>query len=260
LTTPRTVKLSADDEAKETELFDYYGVNGETYSEKHRDLITKCHKAMRLTIVIDTPENPAVHPYPNITIRRCSLRQTITVPHKDRKTGAILWTEQVNVCVNNPPHFTVLPDLKICNTCLEKFYGLAKRMQAANPITHTRSNEPPPKKLEQKQEPPILAPLPPVIVETKPTPPAPKREIQTLKIYHPIANWKPIIRSDGAKVCPYDGIYVYKGYCKKCKQDENAKWSQCALFHQNYQRQRNTLKTDSFLTQSVVEDEGDSLE
>jgi hypothetical protein len=210
----RSVRLTADEETKETEVFNFYGVRGKTYSEQYRDFIVKIHKAMRLTAVIDAPDNPAVHPTPNITVRRCPLRKTITITHKDKKTGATLWTEKQNVCVNNPPQKTVIDDLAICEVCLEKFYGNTKRILAANP------NYVPIKSIEQSQdvpepkevevfEKPITASIPKQV--TTPIPPTPEP-----------SNWEPVQgyekqlglgRADGSFYCPFKDCFIHKADC-----------------------------------------------
>lgn len=199
--TPRTVKLSTEEESKESELFAFYGVQGETYSEQYRDFLTKSHKAMRLAIVVETPDNPAVHPIPNFTNLRCPLRRTITVSHKDQKTGATLWTEKKLVCVNNPPQKTVLDDMAICEVCLEKFYGLAKRVKAANPDSVPIAKP----KEEQKQEQPVIQPI---------NIPAATRQL--FRAHY-----------DQGKHCPFDGRRIVQGTCYNCSNQNPRLWAEC---------------------------------
>ncbi|MGE5533372.1 MAG: hypothetical protein ACM3UN_03375 [Bacillota bacterium] len=216
--TPRTVKLSSDDEAKESELFTYYNVQGETYSEQYRDFLSKSYKAMRLTVVIDNPSNPAVHPAPNLTVMRCSLRKTITINHKDPKTGAFRWAEKVNVCVNNPPHFTVIPDPALCEVCLEKFYGQAKRIKAANPdsIPTAKTKE------ETKQEQPA-----PQLIDI----PAATRQL--FRAHY-----------DQGKHCPFDGKRIIQGTCYNCNNQNPKLWAECrALVKDLLTPQQQTVKT-----------------
>ncbi|MCL5949586.1 MAG: hypothetical protein M1490_03820, partial [Candidatus Bathyarchaeota archaeon] len=199
--TAKSVRLTPNDENKESEIFAFYGVQGETYSEQYRDFLSKLHRAMRLNVVIETPDNPAMHPIENFTNLRCPMRKRVNVPHKDNKTGALLWTEEKIYCVDNPPRATQLLGMEVCEVCIAKFYGygLAKKLRAANP-----DNIPTPKANSEREEPTPIREEQQITVTT----PAPKPQ-PTAKTYTPIKNWIPIQRSDGAKVCPFGGAFVY---------------------------------------------------
>lgn len=232
----RSVRLTADEETKETEIFNFYGVHGETYSEQYRDFIVKIHKAMRLTVIIDAPDNPAVHPAPNITVRRCPLRKTITITHKDKRTGA-LWTEKQNVCVNNPPQKTVIDDLAICEVCLEKFYGNTKRILAANPnyvpIKSTEQDMTEPTEVEVYEK-PIAVPMP-------------KPATTQISTASEPSNWKPVQgyekqlglgRADGSFYCPYKDRFIHKHECTDpqfgCKTVFRERYNACVKLTQEH--------------------------
>ena len=200
--TARSIRLSADDETKESEIFAFYGVQGETYSEQYRDFIVKIHKAMRLDVVIETPDNPAVHPAPNITVMRCPLRKTLTVAHKDKKTGAILWSEKKLICVNNPPQKTFLDGSEICEVCLAKFYGLAKKLRAANPDSLSA-----PKQKSQQEETPITQPI---------DIPAATRQLF-------------LAHYDGKKHCPFSGDRILSQTCYVCSTQNSKRWNECRV-------------------------------
>lgn len=197
----RSVRLSANEAAKEAELFSYFGVKGDTYNEQYRDFLAKNYNAMRLEHVIETPDNPTVRPAPNINNFRCPLRKIIYEPHRDNKTGAILWYEQKILCVNNPPRATEIADLAICDVCLTKFYGNANRMLAA---IHDKDSTP---KTEQKEDTPIQE-LP------KSTIPESTRDI-FLSHY------------DHGKHCPFTGKRILKFTCGECSTLKPKRWAAC---------------------------------
>jgi hypothetical protein len=201
--TTKSVKLSTDEETKETEVFSFYGVQGETYSEQYRDFLSKIHKATRLTIAIEAPENPSVHPipnFPNFSNFRCPLRRTITVNHKDPKTGTTLWSEKKIICVNNPPQKTFVDDIAICEVCLEKFYGNTKRILAANPNTQSIAKA----KVEAEETP---APQPIDI-------PAATRQLF-------------LAHYDGRKHCPFTGDRIFSQTCCLCSTQNPKRWTDC---------------------------------
>ncbi len=192
--------LSADDEAKQNEIFAYYGVQGETYREKQHDFITKLHRAMRLNVVMETPDNPAIHPIENFTNLRCPMRKRIKVPHKDGKTGALLWTEEKIYCVDNPPKATQLLGMEVCEVCIEKFYGLAKKLRAANPenISATKTKE-------QSEE---TAPPQPINVPDV-----------TRQLF--------LAHYDGKKHCPFTNDRILSQTCYLCSTQNPKRWNEC---------------------------------
>jgi hypothetical protein len=198
--TPRTVKLSPDDEAKETEVFTFYGVKGEIYSEQYRDFLSKLHRAMRLNVIIETPDNPAMHPIENFTNLRCPMRKRVNVPHKDNKTGALLWTEEKIYCVDNPPRATQLLGMEVCEVCIAKFYGLAKKLRAANPDNvHT------PKAKAEREEPPTLQPIDMPAI--------------TKKLF--------LAHYDGRKHCPFNGERILSQTCYLCSTQNPKLHNEC---------------------------------
>ena len=200
--TTKSVRLNADDEAKETEIYAFYGVQGETDSERYRDFISKLHRAMRLNVVIETPDNPAMHPIENFTNLRCPMRKRVNVPHKDSKTGAQLWTEEKIYCIDNPPRATQLIGLEVCEVCIAKFYGLAKKLRAANP-----ENVPTPKAKTEREEPPAPQPI---------DIPATTRQLF-------------LAHYDGKIHCPFNNERILSQTCYLCSTQNPKRWNECKV-------------------------------
>lgn len=204
----RSVRLSSDLQAKESEIFAYYGVQGETYSDKYRDFIIKVHRAMRLNEVSQVPSNPAMHPAENITILRCPLRKHVKKPHYDKKTGALLWTEQKLICVDNPPKHHDLIGIEVCEVCIEKFYGLARKLRA---VTAQPTAEP------------VKVGQTPTEEDSEPALPY-ELAFKSVADFKKYAN---ITKADGSRFCPFSTTLAYPIDCKKCKAEKHDKFQAC---------------------------------
>jgi len=197
-------------------MFARLGVQGETDSEQFRDFLEKLHRAERLDTIASTPSNPAMHPTENITVLKCPLRKEIALKHYDKKTGAILWTEKKLFCIDNPPHTTELKGLGVCEVCIEKFYGLAKKLRAVEPAT-----------------------VEPVKVGQKPTPqenepePEPAKVEEVLPagfVFNSMVEWRKVAfvqKSNGARFCPFSLAMKYSSDCTRCEKQIPVNFTRC---------------------------------
>ncbi len=210
---PRAVRLSADYEARLQKVKDFYGVSGGYFSDEFRKL---------LEVLSECIDNQRQWQQTEETLEKskaifCQFRKTIEIPHRNKKTGEVIWKEKNLVCSRNPPTFKKA-FLPLCDICQANKFHLK--------LTENTIVEQP------KIETPLYEESRESQVAPKPQPQPIKKELQ------PIVGWENYsVRSDGSKVCPFGG-YVYPANCKRCKEaDDKNKWETCVALH--YQLQTN---------------------
>jgi len=185
-----TVRLSPTDEQRAKKIFDYFGANGDSFSEQYRDFLNRCSQ------FLDNAEKAeqTVKVSENLTPIYCKLRFSLNTVE-----GIKFY------CANRPPKATPLLDLAICRVCTAIRYN----------IKLTENNQ----VKEQKETVPEKEP-------EQTTPPA----LPEGFIYKTIADFQKVsrdVKSDGSRWCPFSTCRKYPLDCEKCKKQNKENWDFC---------------------------------
>ena len=177
------------------DLFEFYGINGESNSLKTKELLIEIHR--KDIVYKESPEQGEQTSESKIDMTEIPCKKLLKARLVTKKKVG----KEIFYCVNRPPRMTRLETLDICKVCLAVFkHGFTN---------HTKA-------LAEE-------------IEKAQNTPEPQSQPQVTPQYN---EWKkdPAKKMDkyGMIWCePDGGIWVYPSKCELCKEKSNLKFSEC---------------------------------